>query len=153
MTEQLRWRRLASFAVAVAAIFGSYGETRAATIISSLNSPMTENFGTFAGTIASIPPNFSWTSDAAPGSGTNFERGFFNPAFQAYNNNNGLYALYYSSTDDQSDRAFGTKRQPNATPITLEWSFLNQTGRDLSKFIQRHLGCRAIYAGRTTDQD
>ena len=53
----------------------------------------------------------------------------------AYTNNNGLYALYYSLTDDQSDdRAFGTKRQPNATPITLAWSFMNQTGADISNF-------------------
>lgn len=119
---------------ALAATLGASGEARAAVIITALNSPSTENFNTFAGTTASIPANFTWTPDLAPGSGTNFERGFFNPALQAYNNNNGLYALYYSSIDDQADRAFGTKRQPNTTPITLAWSFINQTIADILKF-------------------
>jgi hypothetical protein len=113
---------------------GYVGVARAASMITTFNSPITENFNTFAGTMASIPANFTWTPDAVPGSGTNFERGFFNPALQAYTNNNGLYALYYSATDDQSDRAFGTKRQPNATPILLTWSFINQTGADISHF-------------------
>jgi PEP-CTERM motif len=110
------------------------GEARAAMGITFTNSPITENFDTFAGTIASIPANFTWTPDGVSGSATNFERGFLNPALQAYNNNNGLYALYYSLTDDQSDRAFGTKRQPNATPIILAWSFINQTGAPISGF-------------------
>jgi len=123
-------------AVLALAVIGSLasGEARAAMVITSINSPMTENFDTFAGTIATIPANFTWTPDGAPGSATNFERGFFNPALAAYTNNNGLYALYYSLTDDQSDRAFGTKRQPNATPITLAWSFINQTGGNISSF-------------------
>jgi hypothetical protein len=118
------------------AVIGSLalGEARAAVMITSTNSPFTENFDTFAGTIATIPANFTWTPDGVPGTATNFERGFFNPALQAYTNNNGLYALYYSLTDDPSDRAFGTKRQPNATPITLAWSFINQTGADISNF-------------------
>jgi hypothetical protein len=112
----------------------TFAEARAAMMITSGNSPMSENFDTFAGTIATIPANFTWTPDGAPGSATNFERGLFNPALQAYTNNNGLYALYYSLADDQSDRAFGTKRQPNATPIILAWSFINQTGADISNF-------------------
>jgi hypothetical protein len=122
--------------VSALAVIGSLalGKARAAVVITSTGSAMTENFDTFAGTIASIPANFTWTPDGVPGSGTNFERGFFNPALQAYNNNNGLYALYYSLTDDASDRAFGTKRQPNATPITLAWSFINQTGAAISNF-------------------
>ncbi|MEX2169996.1 MAG: hypothetical protein WD851_11855 [Pirellulales bacterium] len=127
-------RRCTFLTVALAAILGSYGESRAAMMITAFDAPISENFNTFAGTIASIPTNFTWTPDAAPGSATNIERGFFNPALQAYNNNNGLYALYYSSTDDQSDRAFGTKRQPNSVPIILAWSFVNQTGADISNF-------------------
>ena len=123
-------------AVLVLVVIGSlaFAEARAAMMITSTNSPITENFDGFAGTVATIPANFTWTPDGAPGSATNFERGFFNPALQAYTNNNGLYALYYSLADDQSDRAFGTKRQPNATPITLAWSFINQTGADISNF-------------------
>ena len=124
------------FAVLALTVIGSlaFGEARAAMIITSINLPITENFDTFAGTIATIPLNFTWTPDGAPGTATNFERGFFNPALQGYTNNNGLYALYYSLTDDRSDIAFGTKRQPNATPITLAWSFINQTGADISIF-------------------
>jgi len=123
-------------AVLVLTVIGSlaFGEARAAMMITSTDSPITENFDTFAGTIATIPANFTWTPDGVPGFATNFERGFFNPALQAYTNNNGLYALYYSLTDDQSDRAFGTKRQPNPTPITLAWSFINQTGADILNF-------------------
>jgi hypothetical protein len=118
------------------AVIGSlaWGEARAAMVITSTDSPIIENFDTFAGTYATIPANFIWTPDGPVGSATNFERGFFNPALQAYTNNNGLYALYYSLTDDASDRAFGTKRQPNATPITLAWSFINLTGADISNF-------------------
>jgi hypothetical protein len=127
-------RRFVLMAAAVAAILGSCGDSRAAVMVTTFNTPMTENFNSFAGTIASIPANFTWTPDAAPGSGTNFERGFFNPAVQAYNNNNGLYALYHSPADDQSDRAFGTKKQPNTTPVILTWSFVNQTGADISSF-------------------
>jgi hypothetical protein len=133
MIERSNWFRCAVLALAVIGGLTS-GEARAAMIITSTNSPITENFDTFAGTIATIPANFTWTPDGAPGSATNFERGFFNPALQAYTNNNGLYALYYSLTDDQSDRAFGTKRQPNVTPITLAWSFINQTGADILNF-------------------
>ncbi len=133
MSKRMNLCCCALFAAALAIHLGP-GESRAATIISSFNLPMTENFDTFEGTIASIPANFTWTPDGPAGSATNFERGLFNPALQAYTNNNGLYALYYSSTDDQSDRAFGTKRQPNTTPITLAWSFINQTGADISNF-------------------
>ena len=102
-------------------------------IINSFNTPATENFDTFAGTIATIPANFTWTPDGASGTNTNFERGLYNTATTAYNNNNGLYALLYS-TNSSTDRAFGTKRQPNATPIYLTWSFVNQTGADISSF-------------------
>jgi hypothetical protein len=129
-------RRMTAIFVAVglSAALASNRPARAAVVISAFNSPSTENFDTFAGTIASIPANFTWTPDGATNTATNFERGFFNTATTAYNNNNGLYALYYSATNDQSDRAFGTKRQPNATPITLAWSFVNQTGTDISNF-------------------
>jgi hypothetical protein len=91
---------------------------------------MTENFNSFAGTHATIPANFSFSADSV----TDVERNLFNPAIQAYNNNNGLYALYYSATDDSSERAFGTKRQPNGTPAILTWSFTNLTGADISSF-------------------
>lgn len=133
MNEPLNFRRCVALAAALAANFG-FCETRAAQLITNFNTPIVENFNAFAGSIATIPANFVWTPDLAPGSGTNFERGFFNPATQAYTANNGLYALYYSSTGDQSDRAFGTKRQPNTTPIILAWSFTNQTGADISNF-------------------
>jgi hypothetical protein len=126
--------RWALIVAGMAGFVGSGGVSPAAVMITAFNSPVTENFDAFAGTIASIPANFTWTPDGAPGSATNFERGLFNPAVQAYTNNNGLYALYYSPTGDQSDRAFGTKRQPNTTPIYLTWSFINQTGADISTF-------------------
>src|SRR4051812_4054485 len=119
--------------VFAAALHVGFAQTRAAMMITGFNSPMTENFDTFAGTIASIPANFTWTPDGVSGSATNFERGLFDPATTAYNNNNGLYALLYS-TNSSSDRAFGTKRQPNTTPIYLTWSFINQTGSDISNF-------------------
>jgi hypothetical protein len=90
---------------------------------------MTENFDTFAGTAATVPANFTWVPD----SGTNFDRGIYDTATTAYNNNNGLYALVYS-TNSSTDRAFGTKRQPNATPDALTWSFLNQTGTPIAGF-------------------
>jgi hypothetical protein len=134
MIEIVNLRRCVLWAITAGSIFGSHGDTPAAMIISGFNSPMTENFNTFAGTHASIPANFTWTPDGSLGSATNFERGLFNPALQAYTNNNGLYALYYSAADDSSDRAFGTKRQPNATPITLDWNFTNQTGQDIAEF-------------------
>jgi hypothetical protein len=133
MIRRVHFRHCAVLVAALAANFG-LRETRAAMMITNFVTPMTENFNTFAGTHASIPANFTWTPDGAAGTNTNFERGFFNPATQAYTNNNGLYALYYSSTGDQSDRAFGTKRQPNGTPIPLAWSFTNQTGADISSF-------------------
>src|SRR3954470_5666686 len=81
-------------AAALAAVLGLASEARAAVVISAFNSPSTENFNAFAGTIASIPANFTWTPDGAAGTATNFERGLFNPATTAYTNNNGLYALY-----------------------------------------------------------
>src|SRR6266576_558442 len=132
MMKRLNSCRCAWFAAAVATIL-SFGEARAAMIINSFNTPATENFGTFAGTIATIPANFTWTPDGAAGTNTNFERGLLDPATTAYNNNNGLYALLYS-TNSSTDRAFGTKRQPNTTPIYLAWSFINQTGADISSF-------------------
>jgi hypothetical protein len=132
MIKQVYLCGCAFFAVAVSATLG-FGEARAAMIINSLNSPATENFDAFAGTIASIPANFTWTPDGAAGTATNFERGLLDPATTAYNNNNGLYALLYS-TNSLTDRAFGTKRQPNTNPITLAWSFINQTGADISSF-------------------
>jgi hypothetical protein len=122
------------FAAAVIAIL-SFDEARAAMIINSFNAPATENFDTFAGTYASVPANFTWTPDTAtPNSLTNFERGTFDTATQAYTNNNGLYALLYSTTSS-TDRSFGTKRQPNTTPTILTWSFINQTGGDISNFL------------------
>jgi hypothetical protein len=134
MIERGNSFRCAASTLVVIGSFAFFGDARAAVMIISANGPITENFDTFAGAMATIPANFTWTLDGAPGSATNFERGFFNPALQAYTNNNGLYALYYSLTDDQSDIAFGTKRQPNTTPITLAWSFINQTGAALSGF-------------------
>ncbi|HEX3601920.1 MAG TPA: hypothetical protein VHU84_17335 [Lacipirellulaceae bacterium] len=132
MIERVNLRLCAILSVAIAANFG-FGQARAAMIITTTNSPMTENFDTFAGTIATIPANFTWTPDGASGTNTNFERGLYDTATTAYNNNNGLYALLYS-TNSSTDRAFGTKRQPNTTPIILTWSFLNQTGGDISSF-------------------
>lgn len=132
MMNRVNSCRCGWFAAAAVTILG-FGEARAAMIINSLNSPATENFDTFAGTIATIPANFTWTPDGASGTNTNFERGLLDPATTAYNNNNGLYALLYS-TNSSTDRAFGTKRQPNTTPITLAWSFINQTGADISNF-------------------
>src|SRR3954462_12788638 len=110
-------------AVLALAVIGSlaFGEARAAMTITSTNSPITENFDTFAGTIATIPANFTWTPDGVAGTNKKFERGLYDTATTAYNNNNGLYALLYS-TNSTTDRAFGTKRQPNATLITLAWS-------------------------------
>src|SRR3954466_16422265 len=103
-------------AVMALAVMGGFalGHAQAAMIITSTNSPMTENFDTFAGTIATIPANFTWTPDGVAGTNKNFERGLYDTATTAYNNNNGLYALLYS-TNSTTDRAFGTKRQPNAT--------------------------------------
>jgi hypothetical protein len=112
----------------------SFSEARAAMIINSFSTPATENFDTFAGTYASVPANFTWTPDGAAGTLTNFERGTFDTATQAYTNNNGLYALLYSTTSS-TDRSFGTKRQPNTTPTILTWSFINQTGGDISNFL------------------
>ena len=132
MKQQMNSCRYAWFAAAVATILG-FGEARAAMIINSLNTPATENFDTFAGTIATIPANFTWTPDGAAGTNTNFKRRTLDPATTAYTNNNGLYALLYSTTSS-TDRAYGTKRQPNATPIPLAWSFINQTGADISAF-------------------
>src|SRR3954469_3711367 len=132
MSERMNLRLCSIFSIVVAANLG-FGEARAATIITTTNLPMTENFDTFAGTIATIPANFTWTPDGASGTNTNFERGVYDTATTAYNNNNGLYALLYS-TNSSSDRAFGTKRQPNTTPIYLTWSFINQTGSDISNF-------------------
>jgi hypothetical protein len=120
-------------AVAIAAIL-CFGEARAAMIINSLNTPATENFDAFAGTNATIPANFTRTPDGASGTLSNFDRGLFNPATQAYTNNNGLYALYFSATNDSAERAYGLKRQPNATPDILAWSFVNQTGTDITSF-------------------
>jgi hypothetical protein len=133
----LMFRRCALIAAAVAAILGSSGELRAALIISNFNTPLTENFNTFAGTFATIPANFTWTPDGALNTATNFERGYYNSALDPYITNNGLYADYYSNPDvppNQRDVAFSTKRQPNSTPIILAWSFINQTGADISEF-------------------
>ena len=127
MIEQLTLRRIASFAVAVAAIFRSYGETGAATIISSFNSPMIENFDAFDGSDGTIPSNFTWVPDAGTTAG-----GLYDSA-GSYSNNNRWYALYHSPTST-TDRAFGTKRQPNTTPDILTWSFVNESGENISKF-------------------
>jgi hypothetical protein len=129
MIKQVNLSRHALFAAAIAAIL-CFGDARAAMIINSFNTPATESFNSFDGTHAAIPANFSWSADAV----TDVERGLFNPATQAYNNNNGLYALYFSPTNDSSDRAFGTKRQPNSTPAILTWTFQNQTGSDIPNF-------------------
>jgi hypothetical protein len=127
MIEPVYLRRSAVIAAVLAANLG-FCETRAALMITSFESPMTENFDTFAGTNATIPANFTWSSDAVTG----VERGVYDSA-GPYNNNNGLYALYYSPTST-TDRSFGTKRQPNPTPAILTWSFVNQTGADISEF-------------------
>src|SRR3954447_18288671 len=113
--------------VFAAALQVSCEKTHAAMIITAFNSPMTENFDTFAGTAATVPVNFTWTPDGIGGSTTGVDRGLFDTATTAYTNNNGLYALLYSS-NSATDRAFGTKRQPNTNPDILAWSFVNQTG-------------------------
>jgi hypothetical protein len=128
VTRQAAARHFVAFTIAVTLQFG-FAHTHAAMIITAFNAPMTENFDTFAGTIATVPVNFTW----APDSGTNFDRGIYDTATTAYNNNNGLYALVYS-TNSLTDRAFGTKRQPNATPDVLSWSFVNQTGSSIAEF-------------------
>jgi hypothetical protein len=132
MNAQVSSFLCAWFAAVVATILG-FGEARATMIINSFNTPATENFDSFAGTIATIPANFTWTPDGTTGTNTNFERGIYDTATTAYNNNNGLYALVYS-TNSATDRAFGTKRQPNTTPIYLTWSFVNQTGAPIPRF-------------------
>ena len=127
MIERVHCRRCAVLAAALTVNIGLC-ETRAAMMITAFTSPMTENFDTFAGTNATIPANFTWSSDAVTG----VERGLYDSA-GSYNNNNGLYALYHSSTST-TDRSFGSKRQPNPTPAILTWSFLNQTGTDIAEF-------------------
>jgi hypothetical protein len=132
MIQRLNLYRFVVLAVAVTANFG-FGEARAAIIITTTNSSMTENFDAFAGTAATVPANFTWTPDGIGGSTTGVDRGLYDTATTAYTNNNGLYALLYS-TNSATDRAFGTKRQPNTNPDILAWSFINQTGADISSF-------------------
>lgn len=131
MSERMTLRLCSIFSVAVAANLG-FREARAATIITTTNSPMTENFDAFAGSNATIPANFTRTPDGASGTLTNFDRGTYDSS-GAYSNLNGLYALFYSPSST-TDRAYGLKRQPNATPDILAWSFVNQTGADITNF-------------------
>jgi hypothetical protein len=65
MIERVYVRRCVVLAAALAVNFG-LRETRAATMITNLNTPMTESFDTFDGTAGTIPTNFTW----APDSGT-----------------------------------------------------------------------------------
>src|SRR3954451_2754908 len=124
LRANLRWTTVCAFVVA---IHFCSAQTWAAMMITAFNSPMTENFDTFAGTAATVPANLTWTPDGIGGSTTGVDRGLFDTATTAYTNNNGLYALLYSS-NSATDRAFGTKRQPNTNPDILAWSFVNQTG-------------------------
>ncbi len=122
------FRRGMAWSLAVAAALGSYDEARAVLVISAFDSPMTESFDAFAGTNATIPQNFVFSANAA----TSVERNTYDSA-GAYNNNNGLYALYHTPTTGASEFAFGTKLQPGST-ADLTWSFVNQTGSDISEF-------------------
>jgi hypothetical protein len=129
MIERLYFHRCAVLAAALAANFG-YSETRAATMITDFNSPMTENFDTFDGTAGTIPADFTWAPDAGTTAG-----GIRNTAVDPYSNNNRWYAFAFSpSPTPPTDFAFGTKRQPTGVPAILTWSFVNQTGTDISEF-------------------
>ena len=132
MTESVNFRQCAVMAAAAAIIFASYCDARAATIITTFNSPATENFDNFEGSVATIPANFTWNTPnnvTTPG-------GIYNSG-GAYNNNNRWYALVHNPTST-TDRAFGARRNSTsmATPDTYEliWSFTNQTGVDIAEF-------------------
>lgn len=127
MIRRVNLRYCAVLAAALAANFG-YSETRAATMITAFNSPMTENFDTFDGSAGTIPANFTWAPDPGTTAG-----GIHDSAVNAYSNNNRWYAFLHSTTST-TDRAFGSKRQPTGTPAILTWSFVNQTGTAISEF-------------------
>lgn len=150
MTGRLNLFFCAVFALAAMTI--GIGDARAAMMVTTLNSPMTENFDTFAGTIASIPANFTWTPDGTAGTASNFERGLFDTATAVYTSNNGLYALLYSTTSS-TDRSFGTKHQPNSNPLILSWSFTNQTGGNISSFLVSWDVEQYTYGNRATTID
>src|SRR3954470_5860074 len=108
MIERANLYRCALLAAAVVVILG-FCAARAAMIITTTNSPMTENFDAFAGSNATIPANFTRTPDGASGTLTNFDRGTYDST-GGYSNLNGLYALFYSPSST-TDRAYGLKRQ------------------------------------------
>jgi len=131
---------------AVAAInFVGRRETQAAVLITALDAPITENFDTYAGTAATIPANFTWDTAASSVTfGGTFDG---NTAYSSAVNNMSL-AQYFSPTST-TDRAFGAKRRsegggptnPPANPdsggtnlYVLTWSFVNNTGADISQF-------------------
>src|SRR5215208_3786848 len=141
----VNWRCCA-MCMAVAAIdFVAHSETQAAVSITALDTPITENFDTYAGSAATIPANFAWnTGTSSVTFGGTFDG---NTAYSSSVNNMSL-AQYFSPIST-TDVAFGAKRRsegpgpsnPPANPdsggtnlYVLTWSFVNNTGADISQF-------------------
>ncbi len=157
MIEQVNFLRCAVLTVAVAANIG-LGEARAAMLISSLHTPMTEDFNSFAGTYATIPANFTWTPDGAINTGTNFERGYYNSALDTYD---------YQISMDCTPIITATRTFPptSATLLSAPSAGRTQTSTRHSYVelyqpngggyfdFRRQLGCRTIHAGWPSDQN
>jgi|GEM_PF-5865863 len=107
----------------------------------------TEDFNSFVGTAASIPPNFTWsnsfsmTQDFSPGG--NYD------ASGSYGNSNSTFALSFGPTS--MDYAYGTK--PPTFDHFLDWDFTNNTGGPIPSFSVSWDVEQYSEAGRATEID
>ena len=129
MSGLVNWRGCAVFTLAAAINFVAHRETQAAVLITALNSPATENFDAYAGSAATVPANMVWTT-----TGSTINYGGIYDSSGAYANANASLALIYS-TNSTTDRAFGARRPSDAVTYDLAWSFVNNTGANISQFV------------------
>jgi hypothetical protein len=109
------------FLITIAAL--KFQTVQAATI-TTLNVAVTQNFETFAGTLATLPTGFAFT-------GNDYDPGGLYSNTGAYSNNNSTHALVDGLT---GDRAFG-ERGPTSGSRFLNWTLTNGSGADISKFL------------------
>jgi hypothetical protein len=121
----MRIHGLAYAAVALIAL-GS-ATASGAVAIQDFTTVYTENFNTYDGT-ATLPPNFTDVNAASITSSPHYS-GIYNSA-GSYGTANRIYAL----RDAVDDRAFGLKRDTSGTGYFLNWSFVNDTGTEITGF-------------------
>lgn len=88
-------------------------------------SAKTQNFDTFAGTLATVPTSWTWSD-------TDYTPGGFYSRNATYSNANSTYGLRDTTTS--TDIAFGSKMPATSGPFTLTAATQNTTGGILTGF-------------------